>query len=120
MPVYLYQILHIVGLLMIFLGYGALLALGWTGREDARLKKLGSITSGIGLVLVLVAGFALITKLGYSFTAPWLIVKMLVWLALGGLIAVINRKPALAGTLWWLLLGLGALAVVMVYYVRLL
>ena len=118
MPVYFYQILHIIGIIMIFMGYGALLARSLMKVDDKPVRKLGSITSGIGLLLVFVAGFGMISKIGYSFTAPWLIVKMLVWLALGGIIVLINRKPECAKTLWWSILGLGALAVVMVYYVR--
>jgi hypothetical protein len=43
---------------------------------------------------------------------------MLIWLALGGVIVLINRKPALAKPLWWSILGLGILAAAMVYYVR--
>jgi hypothetical protein len=70
------------------------------------------------LLLILVAGFGLISKLGHSFVAPWLIVKMVIWLALGGLIVLINRKPQLAVMLWWLLIALGAVAASMVYIVR--
>ena len=47
---------------MLFLGYGALLDRSMTGSTDAKVKKLGSITSGIGLVLMIVAGFGLIAK----------------------------------------------------------
>ena len=113
-----YQILHIIGICMVFLGYGALLARSMAAPGNTSVRKLGSITSGIGLVLILVAGFGLISKLGHSFTAPWLIVKMVIWLALGGLIVLINRKPQLAVILWWLLIALGATAAIMVYVVR--
>ena len=114
----IYQVLHIVGIAMLFLGYGALLARSVAAPGNVSVRKLGSITSGIGLVLILVAGFGLISKLGYSFSAPWLIVKMLIWLLLGGLIVLINRKPQLAVLLWWLLIALGAVASAMVYIVR--
>ena len=114
----IYQVLHIVGIAMLFLGYGALLARSMAAPGNVSVRKLGSITSGIGLVLILVAGFGLISKLGYSFSAPWLIVKMLIWLLLGGLIVLINRKPQLAVLLWWLLIALGAVASAMVYIVR--
>ena len=110
-----YHILHLIGILMLFLGFGALLGRSLAGSDDTRVRKLGGITSGIGLVLILVAGFGLIAKLGYSYSAPWLLVKIVIWLALGGLIALINRKPALAPVLWWTLVALGGLAVVMVY-----
>ena len=114
-----YQVLHIVGILMVFLGYGALLARSMAAPDNVSVRKLGSITSGIGLLLILIAGFALISKLGYSFAAPWLIMKMLIWLALGGLIVLINRKPQFAVFLWFLLIALGATAAIMVYVVRL-
>ena len=118
MPVYFYQILHVAGIIMIFMGYGALLARSLAKSEDASVRKLGSITSGIGLLLVLVAGFGMIAKIGYSYSAPWLIVKIIIWAALGGIISLINRKPEFAKTLWWIILGLGILATVMVYYLR--
>ncbi len=118
MPHYLYQVLHITGLLMIFAGYGALLARGLAGSDDRRVKKLGSITSGIGLLLVLVAGFGLVSKLNYSFSAPWLIAKIVIWFALAGLIVLINRAPALATRLWWILLLLGATGAITVYWIR--
>ncbi|NBB78434.1 MAG: hypothetical protein GVY36_03175 [Verrucomicrobia bacterium] len=114
----IYQVLHIVGILMVFLGYGALLARSMAAPDNVSVRKLGSITSGIGLLLILIAGFGLISKLGHSFAAPWLIVKMLIWLALGGLIVLINRKPQYAAFLWWLLIALGAIAAIMVYIVR--
>ncbi len=115
MPATLYHILHIIGILLIFMGYGALLARALSGSDHAGVKKLGSITSGIGLLLVFVAGFALISKMGYSFASGWIIAKLLIWVALGGLIAAINRKPCCAAKLWWILAALGALAVVLVY-----
>lgn len=118
MPAYIYHILHLAGILMLFLGYGALLGRSLIGSDDARVKKLGSVTSGIGLLLILIAGFALISKMNYSFFAPWILVKLAVWLALGGLIVLINRKPALAVPLWWLLIALGVLASAMVYWGR--
>lgn len=115
MPAYIYHILHVVGILMVFMGYGALLARSLSGSTDLSVKKLGSITSGIGLLLILIAGFGLISKMGYPFHAGWIIVKLLIWLGLGGLIAIINRKPDCAGKLWWILIALGAIAAVMVY-----
>lgn len=113
-----YQVLHIVGILMVFLGYGALLARSMLASDDTSVRKLGSITSGIGLLLIFIAGFGLISKLGHSFTDTWILVKMGVWIALGGLIVLINRKRQLALPLWWGLIALGGLAVVMVYMFR--
>ena len=103
---------------MVFLGYGALLARSMAAPDNVAVRKLGSITSGIGLLLIFVAGFGLISKMGHSFSSPWIIVKLVIWLAMGGLIVLINRKPNLALMLWWLLIALGAIAATMVYIVR--
>ncbi|CAI8265191.1 MAG: Uncharacterised protein [Opitutia bacterium UBA7350] len=114
----IYQILHILGILMVFLGYGALLGRALAGSDSPSLKKLGSITSGIGLVLILVAGFGLIAKLGYGYGEAWILIKLGVWVALGGLIVAINRKPCCASKIWWVLLALGAIAAAAVYWFR--
>ena len=103
---------------MVFLGYGALLARSMAAPENVSIRKLGSITSGIGLLLILIAGFGLIPKLGHSYTETWILVKLIIWLILGGLIVLINRKPQLAMLLWCLLIALSATATIMVYVVR--
>ena len=113
-----YQVLHIIGISMVFLGYGALLARSMAAPENVSVRKLGSITSGIGLLLILVAGFGLVAKLGYNYTENWILVKFVIWLLLGGLIVLINRKPQLAMLLWCLLIAMSATAAIMVYVVR--
>ena len=115
-----YQVLHIIGISMVFLGYGALLARSMAAPDNVSVRKLGSITSGIGLTLILVAGFGLISSplMGLNFTDTWILVKFVIWLILGGLIVLINRKPQLAMFLWCLLIALGATAAIMVYFVR--
>ena len=113
-----YQVLHLVGISMVFLGYGALLTRSMLAPENVSVRKLGSITSGIGLLVIFVAGFGLISKLGHSFTDTWVLVKFVIWLVLGGLIVLINRKPQLAMLLWCLLIALAATAAIMVYIVR--
>ena len=114
-----YQVLHIVGISMVFLGYGALLARSIAAPENVPVRKLGSRTSGIGLLFILVAGFGLVAKLGYNYTETWILVKFAIWLLLGGLIVLINRKPHLAMLIWCLLIVLSGTAAIMVYVVRL-
>ena len=113
-----YQVLHIVGISMVFLGYGALLARSMAAPENVSVRKLGSITSGIGLTLILVAGFGLVAKLSYNYNETWILVKFVIWLLLGGLIVLINRKPQLAMLLWCMLIALSGTAAIMVYVVR--
>jgi hypothetical protein len=44
-----------------------------------------------------------------------MLIKIVVWLVLGGIIVLINRVPALAKLLWWVIIAMGALAAYMVY-----
>ena len=107
-----------MGVLLVFIGYGSLIGLALSKVENPEVKKLGAITSGIGLTLLIIAGFGLIAKMGYSYTSTWVIVKMIIWLLLGSLLALINRKPELAKLLWWIILLLGFIAVFMVYFFK--
>ena len=118
MPANFYSLLHITGILLVFIGYGSLIGLALSKVENTKVKKLGAITSGIGLTLLLVAGFGLIAKMGYSYTSTWLIVKMIIWLILGSIVAFINRKPEWAKFLWWITLLLGFIAILMVYFFK--
>ena len=95
---------------MIFLAYGGLIFRSLLGEEGVRLRKFAGLTAGIGLLLALLGGFGLIAKLGYGFPV-WIWIKMGIWLALGGLIAVVNRKPEIGKILWWVVVILGIVAV---------
>lgn len=111
----IYQVLHFLGIFMIFLGYGGLIVRSLTAGDDTRLRKLGAITSGIGLFLVLLGGFGLLARLGYGWPV-WILVKVVIWFALGFLIMLINRKSQLAGFSWWSTLALGLIAILMVVF----
>lgn len=110
-----YHILHVSGALLIFLAYGLLIGRAMLRSEDTSVKKLGAIVSGVGLLLMLASGFGLIAKLHYSYTAPWLLIKMAAWLGLGGMIAAINRAPHLSRIWFWAIFILGWIAVLSVY-----
>jgi hypothetical protein len=94
-----YHIAHLVGLIFVFTGFGALLS-----AETARSAMKWH---GIGLVISLVSGFGLVAKLGLSYSSPWLIVKMALWLVLGFLPVLARRKvlPAKAVLLLAILTG---------------
>jgi len=108
----LYKLMHLSGVLMIFLAFGGLVARSILGEDGVGFRKMAGLTCGIGLLLALVGGFGLIAKLKYGFPG-WVIVKLLIWLVLGGWSAVVNRKPGLAKTMWWVVLALGVLAAFM-------
>ncbi len=109
MPVYLYKIIHLVGVMLTFLSFGGLLIRSILESDDKKLKRFATISNGIGLLLVLLGGFGLLARLDYGWE-PWVMGKLIIWVIFGGMIAVINRKPELGKAIWWLLILLGATA----------
>ena len=109
----LYQILHLTGVFMVFLAYGGLIVRSALGSDHKGIKRMGAITSGIGLLLMLVGGFGLLAVMDFGWPL-WVIVKMIIWVILGGMIVAINRLPKLAQDLWWSTIILGLVALLMV------
>ena len=107
-----YKILHLIGVILVFLSFGGLIVRGFAGDENPGVRRLGAITNGVGLLLILVGGFGIVAKLRLGFPA-WVVGKMIIWLVLGGMIAMINRFPKKGHVLWWVTALLGAAAVVL-------
>ena len=104
-----YQYLHLVGLLLLFTSVGMFMAGGQTGA-----RKFAGMLHGIGLLLLLVAGFGLMTK-KFNVSNPmnfpgWVWAKAVVWLVLGALPAFVSRGKVSpkGGVLLALVLGLAA------------
>lgn len=116
MPPYIYQILHITGIVMVFIGFGAMLGRVMSNSDSKLVRVLGAATSGTGLLLMLVAGFALISKKHYSFDEPWLRIKLVAWVALAIMTVVINRVPQYSRVIWWILIAIALAATTAVYY----
>ena len=107
-----YKVLHMIGLMTLFFGFGGLLVANYAGivlTKKARLMTM--ITHGVGLLLILVSGFGMAARLGYmAQLPPWVHAKLLVWVLLGAGIAVVKRKGKIGWPLAILLLGLGGTA----------
>lgn len=104
-----YKIIHLTGIMMIFLAFGGLIYRNLLKDENKSLKRWGMITHGAGLFLALLGGFGLIAKLKLGFPV-WIWIKILIWFGFAGLVTVANRKPDLGKPLWTvlILLGVGA------------
>ena len=102
-----YKVLHIVGVMLVFLGLGGAIVRSAGGGEKCR--KVVGITLGLGLLFVLVGGFGLIAKLKLGWPI-WALVKIGIWVIIGGLLAVINRKPSAGLAIWITVIVLGAVA----------
>ncbi len=78
-----YLIIHLIGISVLALGVGGMMA----GGEK---RKTFAILQGIGLLVMLVSGFGLLAKLGLGYP-HFAIVKTVLWLLIGAL-PVIFRK----------------------------
>ena len=99
----LYKVLHLGGVMALFMGLGIGLLV------DSSAKKQGAMFHGIGLVLILVAGFGLVAKMKLGFPG-WIIAKLVIWLILGALPALAKRQviPTCVAWVAALILGLAA------------
>lgn len=96
-----YEILHIIGIAMLFLAIGGVAvhaANGGTKATSSTRKLTGSV-HGFGALLVLVGGFGMLARMGFQHGAAfpgWLIGKLLIWLVLSAITLVPYRRPELA------------------------
>lgn len=118
MSIQFYKMLHFVGIFMVFSGLGAQFLHAWAGgSKQHAAKKWLAILHGVGLLLIFVAGFGLIVKVGANWPWPgWIWAKLLIWVALGGAGAVAMRKQNLAAPLWGMAIAFGTLAAYMALF----
>ena len=98
-----YKLIHIMGLITLFMGFAY-------GMKQ--WSKGAAIAHGTGLLLLLVSGMGMVGK---NF-APWVFVKIAIWLALGGALVIVKRKLVPTFLAWTIVLVLGAAAAWTVLY----
>ncbi len=59
-----YKVIHVLGVLFVFTSLGALMLASREGVERGNGRKLAGLTHGIALLVVLVAGFGALARLG--------------------------------------------------------
>lgn len=74
-----YRLLHVLGALAVCFGLGGVIATG--GREGQKASRTYFLLHGIGLLLLLVAGFGNVSKQGLGWPS-WVLVKIGCWLVL--------------------------------------
>jgi len=112
MPVELFKVVHICGILMIFAGLSGLVGLYSTGGPvRAGLRVALAMIHGFGMLFVILSGFAMAGMLGYLNSIPlWIYLKLTIWLLLGVSMVFAKRKAGW-GAGWllsWVLLGTAA------------
>lgn len=99
----IYKVIHLLGVMGVFTALGAVIS--------SQKTKGYAALHGISLALIFVSGFGMIAKLYQNnYTAPWVIVKIVVLIMMGAVLAMAKRRvfPPIASVL--LILMLGAIA----------
>ncbi len=109
-----YRILHLGGVMWLFLALGAHVHNALTGgtKTTKTARRFMAIGHGVAVLLILVAGFGMLAKLGHSGSgwAIWLWIKLGIWVIFGGVVVILKRKPQCTRTLWPALIILGVVA----------
>ena len=108
MDILTYKLIHFVGILLTFTSLGALAACASLAPDSKPgIKKASSALHGIGLLIIIVAGFGIVAKNPeIKGQEMWLMAKIGIWLFLGGAPVLMAKKPGLA--VIWMLLSVAA------------
>lgn len=96
-----YKLLHLFGIFLLLGSLTALAAATYAGAEQ-KVRRLVLAAHGLGLFLILFAGFGLLAKIG-GWTGGWVLGKLVIWFLLGAAPFVIRKARGAAGWIFWLL-----------------
>ena len=112
-----YKVLHLFGIMLMFSALGAAIAAAVGGDGSPQLKKLGGLAHGIALVIILVAGFGLLARQGFTGSWPlWVWLKLVIWVVFGAATVFVRKAGEKAGWLLILLPMLGAVSAWLALY----
>jgi hypothetical protein len=108
-----YKVIHLLGIFLLLTGMGGVWALSMVGQVDrsSGTRRLLLVSHGIAVLLVLIAGFGMLARLGVMGAWPaWVWLKIGIWFVLGGLPALLLRTEKGAGIMLYLAPVLAAIA----------
>ncbi|HEX5386600.1 MAG TPA: hypothetical protein VFW66_07885 [Gemmatimonadales bacterium] len=110
-----YKVIHLFGIFLAFAALGgvALVVANGATRESNVARKLAGMSHGIAMLIVLVAGFGLLARLGVTHGGAfpgWVWGKLVIWLIVSLLLAVPYRRPELARAVFFAIPVLGGIA----------
>lgn len=109
-----YKVLHILGILVLFASLGGLAGVRMmTAAGVSGGPRLFNVLHGVALVIVIVAGFGTLAKLGMASPGTWPLwvwIKLVVWLLLGAGLGALKKAGSQAGSVLAVLALLGAVA----------
>lgn len=95
------KILHVTGLALTFMGLAGVLGMKMGSEARPKQHWLFFAALGLGLLLLLASGFALVGKLGLmsgGHSLPgWVQAKLVIWLLAGGAVALAAHLSRYAG-----------------------
>jgi hypothetical protein len=110
----LVKLCHLVGIMLVFLSLGGMVfaARVGLGPEQRNLRRAAAIIHGIGLLLILASGIAMLSQLGLLHGDPpnWAKAKFGIFLLLGASIWAARKYSHLMGILIAAWIALGAAA----------
>lgn len=109
-----YKVVHILGIALVVsaLGGMAIHAANGGTREASLTRRLTMATHGLGLLLIVLAGFGMLASMDRGAHVGWVIAKLVIWVLLGGAAAIPYRRPQFARAVFLLvplLVGIAAL-----------
>lgn len=114
------KIFHYIGIMLLFMGLGGMVFASYAGfgPEKKKLRRAAAILHGIGLLLILVSGFTMLSKLNLMHGDPpnWAKAKFVIFLIMGFSISLAARWSR---GIWILIAGwtlLGAAAAYLALY----
>lgn len=119
MPYEIYKVIHVVGVMLLFASLGGLVAMAATGQNGHGARKIFVISHGVALGLLLFAGFGLMARLNLNNGGNWplwIYAKVVIWVVMGGALALIKRVPDKAKIWYLLLLAVGLAAAILAVY----
>lgn len=92
------KIIHLTGLALTFMGLAGILGIKAAGQAPLRKRLVFHFSFGIGLLILLGTGFALASTLNVLHSAPgWLKGKLIIWVLVGGSMALATRLSRFTG-----------------------
>jgi len=106
-----WKIVHVFAAFLLFTSLGTLIGLEITADAAPGARKLAGALHGVSLLIMVVAGAAPMGQLGIHGRPPgWILLKAVIWIALGGAPVLIRRGASLRTAMTVLLPLLGLLA----------
>jgi uncharacterized membrane protein len=112
-----YRTLHLFAVLLLFTSLGGMFVRGMVGEQAGETaRKLGAISHGVAMFLVLLGGFGMLARLGLTNGLPgWIHAKLTIWVLLGAAVMIPRRFPQLSRPMFLLAPVLGAVAAWIAY-----